>query len=305
MTELKIATRNSPLALWQATHIKTLLQRHYPDLSIHLLPLVTVGDKQLESSLADKGGKGLFIKELEWALLDGRADIAVHSMKDMPLDMPAGLCLGACSQREDPRDAFLSLDSQSLVELPIGAKIGTSSLRRQSQLLLMRPDLTIECLRGNVNTRIKQLEAGKFDAIILAAAGLKRLNLSYSIRSYFNLGEMLPAVGQGIIGVQCREGDQQVLALLSPLNDVEASLCLQAERAMNRALGGNCASPIAGFAEISGESLSLQGAVFEPQGKAFLRLSAQGGLNQADQLGQSLGNELVAKGARQWLGHVK
>src|SRR5579862_449484 len=250
---LTIATRESPLALWQANWVKTRLEHFHPTLKITLLGLTTSGD-QLQA-----GGKGLFVKELEEALLAGRADIAVHSVKDVPMDFPSGLCLPVFCEREDPRDAFISNHFTFLDELPTQAQVGTSSLRRQSQLYAIRPDIQVESLRGNVNTRLARLDRDEFSAIVLAVAGLKRLNLQDRICSYLSLEQSLPAAGQGVLGIECRTEDKVVQSLIAPLNHAETALCVQAERAMCQYLGGGCHVPIAAYAMFVGKKIHLRG----------------------------------------------
>lgn len=248
LTTLNIATRQSPLALWQAEHIRDRLLALYPELTINLLKIVTKGDKILDTPLAKIGGKGLFVKELEQALYDKQADIAVHSLKDVPMELPKGLMLGAYCKRASPTDAFVSNTYQNIDELPKGAVVGTASLRRQCQIKAYRPDLQIKTLRGNVGTRLSKLDAGEFDAIILATSGLQRIELDERIRSELDIDICLPAVGQGALAIECREGDEEVLTLLAPLNDDKARLRLIAERALNRHLQGGCQVPIAAYA---------------------------------------------------------
>lgn len=297
MKLLRIATRQSPLALWQAEHIKARLQALHPDLAVELVTFVTQGDKILDTPLAKIGGKGLFVKELENALLDGRADLAVHSMKDVPMDLPEGLLLAVICEREDPADAFVSNHYASLDDLPQGATLGTSSLRRKSQIQAYRPDLKIIDLRGNVGTRLSKLDAGQYDAIILAAAGLNRLNLEQRIRQTIATHISLPAVGQGALGLECRNNDQAILTLIAPLSDAVTSLCVKAERAFNRKLHGGCQVPIAGFAIIENDTLYMQGRVGSPDGTQLLKANIQGVPEQAEQLGEQLAEQLLAQGA--------
>lgn len=297
MPVLKIATRQSPLALWQAEHIKARLQALHAGLQVELVTFVTQGDKILDTPLAKIGGKGLFVKELENALLDGRADLAVHSMKDVPMELPEGLSLAVICEREDPADAFVSNQYADLNELPQGATLGTSSLRRKCQIQAHRPDLNITDLRGNVGTRLAKLDAGQYDAIILAAAGLKRLDLASRIRETLNTHLSLPAVGQGALGLECRENDQHVLDLIAPLTDVNTSICVRAERAFNHRLQGGCQVPIAGFAVIKQGQIYLQGRVGSVDGAELLKAEVTGGLEHAEQLGLQLAEELLAKGA--------
>lgn len=293
--EVRIATRKSPLALWQAEHVAVRLAAAHPGIVVHLLPMVTEGDR-IQGSLAAAGGKGLFIKELETALLAGRADVAVHSMKDMPADLPDGLVIGAALERADPRDAFVSVRHASLADLPPGACVGTSSLRRQSQLRHRRPDLEILVLRGNVETRLRKLDAGDFDATVLAAAGLDRLELAARIRERLAPAQMLPAVGQGVIGVECRD-DAGIRELLRPLEHAPTRSCLDAERAFSARLGGSCQSPIAGYAELEGGRLRLCGLVGSPDGVKVYFDVIEGPADLAASLGTELGERVLAAGA--------
>lgn len=297
MKTLKIATRQSPLALWQAEHIRARLQELHADLQVELVTFVTQGDKILDTPLAKIGGKGLFVKELEAALLDGRADLAVHSMKDVPMALPEGLSLAVICEREDPLDAFVSNTYASFDELPQGAKVGTSSLRRKSQILKARPDLEIIDLRGNVGTRLSKLDAGNYDAIILASAGLKRLGLADRIRHTFKPAVSLPAVGQGALGLECRDRDQAVLDLILPLLHAETDACVRAERAFNAYLEGGCQVPIAGYATLQDGKIAIEGRVGSVDGATLLRAELQGDVNQAEQLGVALAQNLLAQGA--------
>jgi hydroxymethylbilane synthase len=292
---IRIATRKSPLALWQAMFVKKKLLELSSNIQVDLLPLVTKGDIHLETSLSKVGGKGLFIKELELALLSCQADIAVHSMKDMTVHLPDGLIIAACLEREDPRDALVSNTQMTIDTLPIGAKIGTSSLRRQSQLLARRSDLTIKLLRGNVGTRLSQLAKNQFDGIILAAAGLHRLALKEKISEYLSPAWCLPAVGQGIIGVQSRANDEDLNQLLFQLNHPPTAQCLIAERAMNTLLGGACHVPIAGYATIEKDEIYLQGRVITPDGQLLLKAEATG--KEPLSVGTEVGRALLAQGA--------
>jgi hydroxymethylbilane synthase len=285
------------LALWQAEHIKARLQALHADLQVELVTFVTQGDKILDTPLAKIGGKGLFVKELENALLDGRADLAVHSMKDVPMELPEGLELAVICEREDPHDAFVSNQYVSLQELPLGAKLGTSSLRRKCQLQALRPDLEIIDLRGNVGTRLSKLDAGQYDAIILAAAGLKRLGLAERIREQLDDQVSLPAVGQGALGLECRSGDQAVLALIAPLGHTETDVCVRAERAFNHRLQGGCQVPIAGFAVLTQGQLYLRGRVGSIDGKELLKAELTGAPEQAEILGRQLAETLLTQGA--------
>ncbi|MGE8624676.1 hydroxymethylbilane synthase [Acinetobacter schindleri] len=297
MKTLKIATRQSPLALWQAEHIRARLQELHADLQVELVTFVTQGDKILDTPLAKIGGKGLFVKELEAALLDGRADLAVHSMKDVPMALPEGLSLAVICEREDPLDAFVSNSYTSFDELPQGAKVGTSSLRRKSQILKARPDLEIIDLRGNVGTRLSKLDAGNYDAIILASAGLKRLGLADRIRHTLKPAVSLPAVGQGALGLECRDRDQAVLDLILPLLHAETDACVRAERAFNAYLEGGCQVPIAGYATLQDGKIAIEGRVGSVDGATLLQAELQGDVNQAEQLGVALAQNLLAQGA--------
>lgn len=297
MNTLKIATRQSPLALWQAEHIKSRLQQLYPELTVELVTFVTQGDKILDTPLAKIGGKGLFVKELEAALLDGRADLAVHSMKDVPMELPNGLELAVICEREDPFDAFVSNHFLHLDDLPMGAKLGTSSLRRKCQILQARPDLDIIDLRGNVGTRLSKLDAGEYDAIILASAGLKRLGLQERIRHSINPDLSLPAVGQGALGLECRSQDQRVKDLILPLMHEETSICVRAERAFNRYLQGGCQVPIAGYATLENSVLTMQGRVGSVDGHQLLKVTQTADANEAEQLGENVAQKLLDLGA--------
>ncbi|KKO43898.1 porphobilinogen deaminase [Arsukibacterium ikkense] len=295
--KVRIATRKSALALWQAEFVKAELLRHHPTLQVELVPMSTQGDKILDTPLAKIGGKGLFVKELETAMLDGRADIAVHSMKDVPVAFPDGLVLQAICQREDPRDAFVSNQFQSLDQLPLGAVVGTSSLRRQCQLKALRPDLTVRDLRGNVNTRLAKLDSGEFAAIILAAAGLIRLGFAARIASYIEPEQSLPANGQGAVGIECRSDDTTIQQLLAPLEHQATRLCVLAERAMNRRLQGGCQVPIGAFATLTGNQLHLRGLVGSLDGSQLIRAEQSGNAELAEQLGLEVAEQLLAQGA--------
>lgn len=296
-TTLKIATRKSPLALWQAEHVKAALQQHHPELSVELVTFVTQGDKILDVPLAKIGGKGLFVKELEQALFQGHADIAVHSSKDLPMHLPQGLVISTFLPREDPSDALVSNQYTQLDELPIGAVVGTSSLRRQTQLQAIRPDLQIKSLRGNVGTRLSKLDADEYDAIILASSGLKRLGLAARIASTLPYEMSLPAVGQGALAIETRAGDDEVIKLLAPLSCDHTTACVQAERAMNRKLEGGCQVPIAGFAQIDDGILTLRGRVANEDGSTLLRAQAKGDTTEAESIGLAVANDLLAQGA--------
>jgi hydroxymethylbilane synthase len=298
MTEkIRIATRKSELALWQANHVADLLRGRYPDLAVELLPMVTKGDLILDQPLAQIGGKGLFLKELEKALLSGEADIAVHSMKDVPVEPVPGLAVEVMLPRANPADALLSRDGRVLAELPSGARVGTSSLRRQCQLKSIRPDLSVMDLRGNVNTRIRKLQEGQYDAIILACAGLERLGLDHLVTETLEAPEWLPAATQGTIGIQCRSDDRPVIDVIEPLKDSDAVLRTRAERAVATALQGSCQVPLAVFAELSGDNLSIRGLVGRPDGSEVLRGEAAGAAADVDRLADAVASTLLAQGA--------
>lgn len=304
MTTLRIATRKSALALWQAEFVKAELEAHHPELSVELVPLVSRGDKILDVPLAKVGGKGLFVKELEHSLLNNEADIAVHSMKDVPMEFPEGLGLATICEREDPRDAWVSNKYVSLDALPRGGIVGTSSLRRQSQLLALRPDIEVTFLRGNVNTRLAKLDAGEYDAIVLASAGLKRLEMRDRIASFFDAETMLPAGGQGAVGIECRTDDEATLALLAPLHHETTAEQVIAERAMNRRLEGGCQVPIGCYAIHREGKLWLRGLVADPDGNEILRAEKEGGVEQAESIGVEVAEELLAAGADRILAGV-
>ena len=293
---LRIATRTSPLAMWQAEHVASRLQALYPDLQVEMVGMVTRGDKILDSPLSKIGGKGLFVKELEVGMLEGTADIAVHSMKDVPMEFPEGLHLPVVLQREDPRDAFVSNRYQTLDELPEGAIVGTSSLRRQTQIRAKYPHLQIRDLRGNVNTRLAKLDNGDYDAIILAAAGLIRLNFQARITAYLSTEQSLPAIGQGAIGIECRQHDARIENLLAPLSHEATQLCVRAERAMNQRLNGGCQIPVAGFAEIQGNELRMRGLIGYPDGSQVFYCEQMGDLNQPEALGIAIAEDLLTQG---------
>ncbi|MBI3560857.1 MAG: hydroxymethylbilane synthase [Gammaproteobacteria bacterium] len=294
---LRIATRKSQLALWQANDVADRLRARHPGLQIELIKLTTQGDKILDAPLAKIGGKGLFVKELEQGLLSGDADIAVHSMKDVPVELPSGLHLPVICTREDPRDAFVSNRYTGFAQLPAGAKVGTSSLRRQCQLRAQRSDLHFVDLRGNVNTRLQKLDQGEFDAIILAAAGLIRLGFAARIRESLAPEISLPAIGQGAVGIECRVADDRVNALIRPLHDPKTALRVGAERAMNRRLQGGCQVPIAGYAEIEHGVMLLRGLVGTLDGRTVLRAEIAGPPEHGDELGEVLADDLIARGA--------
>ncbi len=294
---IRIATRKSPLALWQAEHVAERLEKTFPGLKTVLVKMTTRGDKILDAPLAKVGGKGLFVKELEQGMLEGSADIAVHSMKDVPVEFPEGLHLAAILAREDPTDAFVSNHYTSLTGLPDNARIGTSSLRRQCQIKEKYPAAEILSLRGNVNTRLAKLDAGEYDAIILASAGLKRLGMAERISECLSTEVSLPAIGQGAIGIECRRDDAEMNQLLSALHDPETSLCVTAERAMNARLNGGCQVPIAGFAQLRGEQLFMRGLVGHPDGSVLYRAERSGAPDQAETVGRLIAEELLALGA--------
>jgi hydroxymethylbilane synthase len=294
---IRIATRKSALALWQAEFVKTELLKAHTDLQVQLVPMSTQGDKILDTPLAKIGGKGLFIKELEVAMSEGRADIAVHSMKDVPVAFPEGFGLHAICKRENPFDAFVSNRFESIDQLPPNAVVGTSSLRRQCQLRKARPDLVIKDLRGNVNTRLAKLDADEYDAIILAAAGLIRLGMQHRIQVEIPAELSLPAVGQGAVGIECRNDDAQLIAILAPLNHSETSIRVRAERAMNAKLNGGCQVPIGSFAELNNQQITLRGLVGSLDGKVLLHAKHQDDVNNAEKLGEHVADLLLAQGA--------
>ncbi len=295
--KLVIASRESALALWQARHIQSRLQALYPHMTIDILGMTTTGDQILDTPLARIGGKGLFVKELEPALADGRADLAVHSMKDVPMHLPEGFALAAIGEREDPRDAFVSNDFARLEELPAGSIVGTSSLRRQSQLQARLPHLKIASLRGNLQTRLRKLDEGQYAAIILAAAGLKRLGLEARIRQLIAPELSIPAVGQGALGIEINAQRQDLLPLLAPLNHEATASCVEAERAMSRALAGSCQVPLGAFAERSGNTVTMRGFVASIDGREMLRADVSGDAADAEALGRLLADRLIAQGA--------
>ena len=295
---IRIATRKSPLAMWQAEFVKAELEQAHPSISVELVPMITKGDIILDTPLAKVGGKGLFVKELEVAMLEGRADIAVHSMKDVPVEFPEGLGLVTICEREDPRDAFVSNKYNNIDELPQGAIVGTSSLRRQCQLRAQRPDLIVNDLRGNVNTRLRKMDEGQYDAIILACAGLKRLKMEDRIRSEIAPEVSLPAVGQGAVGIECRLDDTRVRQLLAALSDQATTTRVLCERAMNNYLQGGCQVPIGSYAELEGDQIWLRALVGEPDGSKIVRAEIRGPIEQAEQLGETLAEQLLNDGAR-------
>jgi len=294
---IRIATRKSPLALWQAEHVAARLEKAFPGLKTELVKMTTQGDKILDAPLAKIGGKGLFVKELEQGMLEGLADIAVHSMKDVPVEFPDGLHLAAILVREDPTDALVSNRYSSLEELPANAKIGTSSLRRQCQIKERFPEAEILSLRGNVNTRLAKLDAGEYDAIVLASAGLKRLGMAERITECLDSTLSLPAIGQGAIGIECRVNDLEINEILQALHDWQTGVCVNAERAMNARLNGGCQVPIAGFAQLQGELLMMRGLVGSPDGQIIYRAERSGGLDQAETIGRLIAEDLLNQGA--------
>lgn len=302
MNKIRIATRESALALWQAEFVKKLLRSHLPDLQVEIVGITTRGDKILDRPLSKVGGKGLFVKELETALLEGTADIAVHSMKDVPMVLPDGMSIATICERADPRDAFVSNDYRNLEELPSGAKLGTSSVRRKSQISALRPDLHYVDLRGNVGTRLRKLDEGHYDAILLAVAGLERLELSDRITYKLPVETSIPAAGQGAVGIECRSDDQATLSMLQRLNHESTFICVSAERAMSRSLNANCEAPVAAYARLVGKDLNLVGLVASLDGGQILTDKVTGDASQAEQLGIQLADKLIAQGALELIG---
>ncbi|MES2500704.1 MAG: hydroxymethylbilane synthase, partial [Pseudomonadota bacterium] len=301
-------SRESALAMWQAKHIQAKLQKFYPDCNVTILGMTTTGDQILDSPLARIGGKGLFVKELENALADGSADLAVHSMKDVPMNLPEGFVMAATGEREDPRDAFVSNHFNALEDLPAGSIVGTSSLRRQSQIQARFPDLKIESLRGNVQTRLRKLDEGQYAAIILAAAGLIRLELGNRIRQFISPELSIPAVGQGALGIEINANRTDLIEILAPLNHVDTQLCVEAERGMSRALAGSCTVPLGAYAVRQGNNINMTGFVASVDGRQILREKASGSIDDAQALGQLIAAKLVAKGADKILAtldHIK
>ncbi len=294
---IRIATRKSPLALWQAEHVRERLIAAHPGLEVELIGMTTQGDRILDTPLAKVGGKGLFVKELEQSLLEGRADIAVHSMKDVPVELPAGLHLSVMLVREEPRDAYVSNKYKKFSDLPKNARLGTSSLRRQLQLQARRPDLEILSLRGNVGTRLRRLDEGDYDAIILAGAGLIRLGLAERIAEMLAVDVCLPAIGQGAIGIECRADDPDVNALLAVLDDPDTHICVRAERALNNRLEGGCQVPIAAHAVLAGGTIRLDALVGRPDGSEIIRGHASGAARDAEAIGLAVAEDLLARGA--------
>jgi hydroxymethylbilane synthase len=302
MKRLVIATRRSRLALWQAEHVKRRLEALHGSLRVELLPLTTRGDELVDRRLDQAGGKGLFVKELEAAMADGRADLAVHSMKDMPADLPPGFAMAAITAREDPRDALVSTNFSSLRAMPKGCTLGTSSLRRSAQVSERFPELKISLLRGNVDTRIAKLDRGEYDAIILAAAGLSRLGLENRITARLDVADMLPAPGQGALGIECLAGRAEVAALLAPLADHATAICVRAERAVSRALGGSCALPLAAYAELHANGIKLRALVASTDGRRVVRCDLDGDAADPQALGERAARELRRQGAEEILG---
>ncbi len=301
---IRIATRKSALALWQAEHVAALLRRAHPGVVTELVTMTTRGDQLLDTPLATIGGKGLFVKELEYGILEGRADLAVHSMKDVPAELPSGLHLAAALPREDPRDALVSNHYASFQQLPAHARIGTASLRRQCQIKERYPTCEILNLRGNVNTRLAKLDGGEYDAIVLAVAGLKRLGFADRIAEAIAPDDSLPAIGQGVIAIECRRDDMRVNELLNTLNDDDSAVCMAAERALNERLHGGCQVPIAGFAMLDGELLSLRGLVGLPDGSRVIRAERSAAKEAARALGIAVAEDLLAGGADRILRHL-
>ena len=302
MKQLVIATRKSRLALWQAQHIADLLKKFHSQLEVELLPLSTRGDQLIDRRLDDVGGKGLFVKELEHAMAERRADLAVHSMKDLPAELPAGFAVAAITRREDPRDVFVSLKYPSLGKMVNGSSIGTSSLRRQAQLGERHPGLEVRLLRGNVDTRLAKLDRGEYDAVVLAAAGLIRLGLEGRIAARLETDEMLPAPGQGALGIECLAARTEVTALLAPLADSATSACVRAEREVSRVLGGSCTLPLAAYAELRSDRIRLRALVASPDGRRVVRTESTGPLADPEGLGRRAAEELRRQGAEEILG---
>ena len=301
-SSIVIATRESPLAMWQAEHIQSRLQGLYPGLDASLLGMTTQGDRILDTSLSKIGGKGLFVKELETALESGEADIAVHSMKDVPMNLPPGFVIAAVTRREDPRDAFVSNRFRDLESLPAGSRVGTSSLRRESQLRARFPHLKVEPLRGNVQTRLRKLDEGQYDAVILAAAGLKRLGLASRITCLLTPEQSLPAVGQGALGIECMAHRIELVEALAPFDDRETRWCVEAERALSRALAGSCQVPLGGYADVSAGRVRLRGFVASPDGSQLVADELHADIaGSAMELGAALADRLIARGAREIL----
>ena len=307
-TKLVIASRESALAMWQALHIQARLRALYPNCDVQILGMTTTGDQILDSPLSRIGGKGLFVKELEMALADGSADLAVHSMKDVPMNLPEGFAMAATGEREDPRDAFVSNNFNVLEDLPHGSIVGTSSLRRQSQIQARFPNLKIESLRGNVQTRLRKLDEGQYAAIILAAAGLIRLDLGDRIRQFISPVLSIPAVGQGALGIEINASRTDLIDILAPLNHIDTQLCVEAERGFSRALAGSCTVPLGAYAVRNGNNINMTGFVASVDGKQILREKASGSIDAAEAIGKTLAAKLVARGADKILAaleHIK
>lgn len=306
--KLVIASRESALAMWQALHIQARLQALYPSCDVQILGMTTTGDQILDSPLSRIGGKGLFVKELEMALADGSADLAVHSMKDVPMNLPEGFAIAATGEREDPRDAFISINFNALEDLPHGSIVGTSSLRRQSQIQARFPNLKIESLRGNVQTRLRKLDEGQYAAIILAAAGLIRLGSGNRIRQFISPVLSIPAVGQGALGIEINASRTDLIDILAPLNHIDTQLCVEAERGFSRALAGSCTVPLGAYAVRNGNNINMTGFVASVDGKQILREKASGSINDAEAIGKTLAAKLVMRGADKILAeldHIK
>jgi hydroxymethylbilane synthase len=306
--KIRIGTRKSQLALWQANHIADLIKKYW-NVEVEIVKITTSGDKILDVPLAKIGGKGLFVKEIEEAMLKGEVDIAVHSLKDVPTQLPEGLGIVAITKREDPRDAFLSTKYKSLYQLPVGSIVGTSSLRRKSQIMRLRPDLNIKDLRGNVDTRIKKLEEGHYDAIILAYAGLKRLNLDAKVSNIFSPEEMIPAVCQGFLGIEARIDDDKVRKILEPINDKESFIRATAERTFLKTLEGGCQVPLGSYCEITDDEIKISGFIADLEGKRFIKETLKeklkdDTLQQANELGERLANILIEKGGKEILTQI-
>jgi len=303
-SRIVIASRESALAMWQAQHIRDRLRALYPQTEVNILGMTTQGDQILNVTLSKIGGKGLFVKELETALEDGRADFAVHSLKDVPMHMPEGFMLAAVCDREDPHDAFVSNNYENLAALPAGSVVGTSSLRRESQIRARFPHLKVESLRGNVQTRLRKLDEGQYAAIILAASGLKRLGLDQRIRTIIASEESLPAVGQGALGIECRADRADVVALLKPLHHADSAACVYAERAMSRALGGSCQVPLGGYAQLQNGKLRMRGFVASPDGKRMMQSEMIGDISDPETLGNKIADDLLEQGAGEILAEL-
>lgn len=304
VSDLRIVTRESPLALWQAQYVRARLQETHPGLSVGIKTVKTIADRFLHKPLVEMGGKGVFVKELQQALLDDEADLAVHSMKDVTIDLPSGLSIPVIMQRADPRDVFISNRYSSLAELPAGARVGTSSLRRQCQLNASYPGLALRDIRGNVGSRLQKLDNGAYDALVLAAAGMKRLGQADRVTLYLDVNDMLPAIGQGALGIETRADDTRVLRLVRPLNHEPTRICVRAERAVSRKLYGSCHLPLAAYAEISGETLSLSALVGYPDGSRVMRNMIAGSVARGEELGSELGEQMLQQGAREILAGV-